>query len=46
MASLYPAKALGISDRLGIIMPGYTASFVALDNQGNITRTWINGEAY
>ncbi len=43
MASLYPAQALGVADRLGYIKPGYTANFVALDEQRDVTNTWING---
>ncbi len=44
MATLYPARALGIDDRLGRIKPGYIASLVALDAERNVVHTWINGE--
>jgi N-acetylglucosamine-6-phosphate deacetylase len=43
MASLYPARALGLDDQLGYIKTGYTANLVALDQQRNVTRTWIKG---
>lgn len=43
MASLYPARALGLDDQLGAIRPGYRASLVALDGQRAVTRTWIDG---
>ena len=46
MASLYPAKALGQADILGVIRPGCSANFVALDEQLNVTKTWINGSSY
>lgn len=44
MASLYPAKALGIDNQYGYIKPDYLANFVALDNKRNVVRTWINGQ--
>ncbi len=43
MASLYPARALGMDDQLGYIKPGYTASFVALNEQHEVVQTWIDG---
>ena len=43
MASLYPAAALGLDDRLGRIRPGYRASFVALNERRHVTRVWVDG---
>lgn len=37
MASLYPAKVLGIDDKTGRIQRGYEASFVVFDSELNIT---------
>ena len=36
MASVYPAKALGLERELGAIKPGFRASLVALDNQQGV----------
>lgn len=36
MASLYPAKAIGINNRVGMIHKGYEESFVFLDEQLNV----------
>jgi N-acetylglucosamine-6-phosphate deacetylase len=36
MASLYPAKVLGINDRTGLIERNYEASFVVFDNDMNV----------
>ena len=44
MASLYPARAMGLADELGLVRPGYRASLVALDAQRAITATWIDGQ--
>lgn len=43
MASSYAAAAIGVDDHLGYIRPGYTASFIELDDQLNLSRSWING---
>ena len=43
MASRHPAAFLGLDDRLGRIAPGQTASLVALDDQLNVVRSWIDG---
>lgn len=43
MASLYPARALGIADTLGYIKPDYIANFVGLDANREIVATWIDG---
>lgn len=45
MASTYPARALGLGRELGLIRPGYRASFIELDEQMNLRRTWIDGAA-
>jgi len=44
MASSYPAAALGLESHLGFIRPGYTASFIELDDELNLYRSWIDGE--
>jgi N-acetylglucosamine-6-phosphate deacetylase len=36
MASLYPAKAIGINNRIGMIHKGYEESFVFLDEELNV----------
>lgn len=46
--TLYPARALGLADRLGSIEPGKEASLVAvsgdiLDIRSNVRRLWIAG---
>jgi len=43
MATLYPARALGLDGELGAIRPGYRANLVALDRQRSIRATWIDG---
>lgn len=44
MASLYPARAIGLDHELGYIKAGYRANFVELDAQQNVVSTWINGK--
>ena len=44
MASSYPAAALGLESHLGFIRRGYTASFIELDDELNLYRSWIDGE--
>jgi len=44
MASSYPAHALGLQGQLGFIRPGYKASFIELDDDLNLYRSWIDGE--
>lgn len=44
MATVYPAKALGVDRQLGYIKSGYQANFVSLDSQINVTATWIDGQ--
>lgn len=43
MATLYPARALGLDGELGMIRPGCRASLVALDKHRAIRATWIDG---
>ena len=43
MASLYPARALGLERELGAIRPGFRASLLALDSTHRIRASWING---
>jgi N-acetylglucosamine-6-phosphate deacetylase len=43
MASLYPARVLGLAGELGAIRPGYRANLLALDNQRKIQASWIEG---
>ena len=45
MASTYPAHALGLEGELGYIKPGFRASFIELDENLNLFRTWIDGKA-
>lgn len=44
MASLNPARQLGMADRLGRLAPGYLADLVALDESGQVVLTMIGGE--
>lgn len=46
MASLYPAKALGLDNSLGRIRLGYQASLIAVDDNFSVTRVWIDGKQY
>jgi len=43
MASLYPARALGLHKELGAIKPGYRANLLALDARRQIHTSWIDG---
>jgi N-acetylglucosamine-6-phosphate deacetylase len=43
MASLYPARALGLERELGAIKPGYRANLLALDSQRQVRASWIDG---
>ncbi len=44
MASLYPAEYLGIADHKGRLVEGYDADFVVLDEQSQVSATYIAGE--
>jgi N-acetylglucosamine-6-phosphate deacetylase len=43
MASVYPARALGLEGEIGAIRPGFRANLLALDNQHRICASWIDG---
>ena len=43
MASRSPARFLRLGDSLGEIAPGYRADLVALDAEGQVITTWIDG---
>ncbi|MFD1332481.1 amidohydrolase family protein, partial [Methylopila musalis] len=43
MASLTPARWLGLDDRIGRIAPGFRADFVLLDEGLTARATWIGG---
>ncbi|MDO4595239.1 MAG: N-acetylglucosamine-6-phosphate deacetylase [Tissierellia bacterium] len=43
MASLVPAKSVGIDDVCGKLKVGYDADFIALDKDLNITHTYLDG---
>ncbi len=43
MASLYPARALGLDHQLGQIAPGCRADLVALDDGLEVERVWRGG---
>ena len=45
MASLYPARFLGLDHDLGRIAPGYRASLVLVDEHVNVLETWIDGRS-
>jgi N-acetylglucosamine-6-phosphate deacetylase len=45
MASSYPAHALDLEAGLGYIREGYAASFIEIDEDLNLYRSWIDGEA-
>ena len=46
MASVYPARALGLDRQLGRIAAGYKASFVAVEAKRHVTRVWVDGVQY
>jgi N-acetylglucosamine-6-phosphate deacetylase len=43
MATLYPARALGLEGELGAVRPGYRANLLALDSKRHIRASWIDG---
>lgn len=43
MASGYAASAIGMENSLGFIRPGYKASFIEVDEELNLYRSWIDG---
>ena len=46
MASFYPARFLGLDDRLGLLAPGYQADLVLLDDRTHACATWVAGRRY
>ncbi|UJF18669.1 N-acetylglucosamine-6-phosphate deacetylase [Vibrio sp. SS-MA-C1-2] len=44
MASLYPAKAINVADRLGALKAGYIANITIFDNSFNVKATVVNGQ--
>ena len=44
MASLTPARLLGIDDRVGSIEAGKTANLLLMDDAVNIRRVFLEGE--
>ena len=44
MASLTPAKSVGIDDVCGRIAPGYEADFIVVSEQLELEATYLNGE--
>jgi N-acetylglucosamine-6-phosphate deacetylase len=44
MASLNPARQLGLSDRLGRLAPGYAADLTAIDDSGQVILTMVGGQ--
>lgn len=44
MASLYPAEAMGVSDRYGRLGSGTAADFVQLSDELSVRSVWIGGE--
>lgn len=45
MASLNPARFLGLDDEIGAIAPGMRANLVAVDADFNVVNSWIDGAA-
>lgn len=43
MASLNPAKSVGIEGQCGQILPGLEADFIVLDDQGQLQATYLDG---
>jgi N-acetylglucosamine-6-phosphate deacetylase len=44
MASLYPARFLGLDDRIGRLAPGLFADIVLLDPSVRVLGTWVGGD--
>ncbi|NIF38279.1 N-acetylglucosamine-6-phosphate deacetylase [Enterobacter sp. Tr-810] len=45
MASLHPARLLGIANQLGSLAPGKRANLIALDGGLHLQQIWIQGQA-
>ena len=46
MASLYPARAIGLDGEIGALRPGMRASLLILDAQRRPLEAWVDGEPY
>jgi N-acetylglucosamine-6-phosphate deacetylase len=44
MCTLYPAKAIGVDDKLGSIAVGKVANLAIFDQQFKVKATAVNGE--
>lgn len=44
MATLYPARAIGVDHRLGVIKAGHVANLTAFDHTFTIKATYVNGK--
>ncbi len=44
MATLYPAKAIGVEDKLGLIKKGMVANLTVFDRDFNVQATVVNGQ--
>lgn len=44
MATFNPARALGIAEKVGAILPGLRADLVLLNGESQVVRTWISGK--
>lgn len=45
MASLTPARYLGLDNKIGKLLPGYQADMVLLDDNQQVKQNWIGGQA-
>ena len=43
MASTYPARAIGVADRRGHVLPGYRADLLEFNEDMTLHRTWLAG---
>ncbi len=44
LATINPARILGCDHCLGSLVPGYAADFVVLDDVGEVSSTYVNGQ--
>ncbi|MFZ1656927.1 MAG: amidohydrolase family protein, partial [Lactococcus raffinolactis] len=42
--SLIPAKSVGIDDKCGRIKPGFAADFIVLEDNFDLSATYLNGK--
>lgn len=45
MASRYPAEMLGLGGELGSLAPGYRADIICIDDDLQLTQSWIEGKS-